>query len=184
VTRVTRAQVPQHHTVGFQASNGSMEAKIMSISSSVPEPGVLRRVACDTHRTTSTQRHSLPTRRIGQNGTRERSKQFTILRSTTLNTSLLSHSVFPTHTLQAGGRGFESLKLHQTGDKLEKPSQKCGGFSVSYSEVTAIARFNSLFRTAVVPTGNTYRRYPQAPLFIQMVGVRVLRCRSMPYLVI
>jgi hypothetical protein len=24
--------------------------------------------------------------------------------------------------LQAGGRGFESLKLHQTGDKLEKPS--------------------------------------------------------------
>ena len=41
--------------------------------------------------------------------------------------------------LQAGGRGFESLKLHQTGDKLEKPSQKCGGFSVSYSEVTVIA---------------------------------------------
>ena len=68
--------------------------------------------------------------------------------------------------LQAGGRGFESLKLHQTGSKLEKPSQKCGGFSVSYSEVTVIARFNSLIRSSVVPTGNTYRRYPHAPLFI------------------
>jgi hypothetical protein len=38
--------------------------------------------------------------------------------------------------LQAGGRGFESLKLHQTGNQLEKPSQKCGGFSVSYSNST------------------------------------------------
>jgi hypothetical protein len=44
-----------------------------------------------------------------------------------------------THNLQAGGRGFESLNIHQTANELEKPSQKCGGFSVSYSEVTVIA---------------------------------------------
>jgi len=68
--------------------------------------------------------------------------------------------------LQAGGRGFESLKLHQTEIELEKPLQKCGGFSVSYSEVTAIAPNNSLIWSSVVPIGNTYRRYLQAPLFI------------------
>jgi hypothetical protein len=71
--------------------------------------------------------------------------------------------------LQAGGSEFESLKLHQTADELEKPSPKCGGFSVSYSEVTAIAPNKSLFRSSVVPAGNTYRRYPQAPLFILMI---------------
>ena len=54
--------------------------------------------------------------------------------------------------------------LHQTEIELEKPSQKCGGFSVNCCNTVAIARFNSLFRTAVVLTGNTYRRYPQAPI--------------------
>ena len=44
------------------------------------------------------------------------------------------------------------------------PPQKCRGFSVSYSEVTAIARIKSLFRASVVPADNTYRRYPQAPI--------------------
>ncbi len=34
---------------------------------------------------------------------------------------------------------------------------------------TPIAGFNSLFRTAVVPAGNTYRRYPQAP-FVYIDG--------------
>jgi hypothetical protein len=72
-------------------------------------------------------------------GVQQHLERNTIIRRTALARALLSHSVFPTDTLQAGGRGFESLKLHQTANELEKPSQECGGFSVSYSEVTVIA---------------------------------------------
>jgi hypothetical protein len=48
-------------------------------------------------------------------------------------------------------------------NKLEKPSQKCGGFSVNCCNTVAIAPINSLFRSAVVHTGSTDRQYRQAP---------------------
>ena len=55
--------------------------------------------------------------------------------------------------LEPEGRGFESLRAYHIEIELEKPSQKCGGFSRSYSKVTPIARIKS----ASGSTDKTYR---------------------------
>ena len=55
--------------------------------------------------------------------------------------------------LQAGGRRFESPIAHQTATKLEKPLQKCRGFSVNCSNTVPIARIKS----ASGSTDKTYR---------------------------